>query len=102
MRDLSETDPEKMLSSLRQSRRSSAVTEFEGVMSSRWCSPRQSQAGLGEAAVDQMAAVLDTAQTSPHRGDQVLGIDKDRVGRQANAAMETRRAERPRTRATGV
>lgn len=58
-------------------------TDHECVMSSWWFA----QAGSGEAAVEDVVAVLELAWTSPDGGDQVVGVGEGSV-RQAGASKD--------------
>lgn len=63
-------------------------TDLECVMPSRWLVP---EAGAGEAAVEDVGAVLEPAWAAPDGGDQVVGVGEGAVGRSSCA----RRAGRP-------
>lgn len=58
--------------------RGGSVCDLECVMSSWWLA---SEAGAGEAAVEDVVAVLEQAQTAPDCGDQALGVGERSVGR---------------------
>jgi hypothetical protein len=45
---------------------------------SAWC--RQGESGFGEASVDEVAAVLDLAETVSKRAHEVIGIGEGGVG----------------------
>src|SRR5689334_867576 len=57
--------------------RGQMTTDLECVMSSWWLA---SEAGAGEAAVEDVGAVLELAEAAPDGGDQVVGVGEGAVG----------------------
>jgi hypothetical protein len=63
--------------SIRQVGVDSPVTDLECVMSSWWLA---SEAGAGEAAVEDVMAVLELAEAASDGSDQVVGVGEGTVG----------------------